>query len=155
MYFGRGPNKIKDLHTLKDVYSFYIESVGSNEIYKVEFKVFKSIIEEYYLQVVDDILYKGREYKLPYRLGRIKIVKRKVDVNNLNRFGIDWVESVKNKKQIYHLNNHSRGFVYRYKWEKTNSLVPNLYFYKFVPTRTIKRKLAYIIKHNECDYYEK
>jgi len=154
MFFSRGPNKIKNLHTLKDIYDFYLISVGENELYKVSFKTFKNIITKYYLAILDDILYKGVEYKLPYRLGQIRIIKRKININNLTRFGIDWVESVKHGKQIYHLNNHSRGFVYRFKWIKQNALIPNLYFYKFVPSRMIKRKLAQVIKNKQCDYFE-
>jgi len=154
MYFSRGKNKIQGLHNLRDVYKFYIESIGDNELYKVDFKTFKKIITTYYLRMLDDVLYKGVEYKFPYRLGKIRVIKRKVDVNNLNRFGIDWTESVKYNKQIYHLNNHTNGFVYRFKWIKENTNVPNLYFYKFVPSRMIKRKLAQVIKNKLCDYFE-
>ncbi len=154
MFFSRGPNKIQNLHNLKDIYKYYLSSLGDNELYKVDFKVFKSIIVTYYLQVLNDVLYKGVEYKFPYRLGRLRIVKRKIDINRLNRFGINWVESVKHNKQIYHLNNHSRGFVYRFYWSKENTVVPNLYYYKFVPSRMLKRQLAQIIKNKQYDYFE-
>ena len=154
MFFSRGKNKIQGLHNLKDIYNFYLLSIDGNELYNVDFKTFKKIINTYYLQILEDILYKGVQYKLPYRMGKIRVIKRKVDINNLNRFGINWVESVKQNKQIYHLNNHSKGFVYRFKWDKENSLVHNLFFYKFVPSRMIKRKLASIIKTKQCDYFE-
>jgi hypothetical protein len=154
MFYSRGKNTIQGLHNLKDIYKFYLTSVGDNELYKVDFKLFKFIVTSFYSQLADDIIYKGVEYRFPYRLGKIKVVKRKVDVNNLNRFGINWVESAKYHKQIYHLNPHSNGFIGRIKWEKANAVVPNLYYYKFTPSRTVKRTLAKAIKNRECDYFE-
>lgn len=155
MFFGRSKNKIQGLYNLSSIYKYYLSNTKGNKLYDVDYKIYRGIIEEYYSKMILEIIEKTYELKLPYRFGSIQIIKRKVDVNNLTRFGLNWVESVKNKKQIYHLNNHSKGFVYRFKWNKENSLIPNLYFYKFVPSRTNKRKLAFAIKNKLCDYFEK
>lgn len=154
MYFSRGKNKIQGLDGLAEVYKYYIDYNKGNELYDINYKLYKSILIEYYKTVVSELLYKGYSLKLPYRFGHIRIIKRKIDINNLTRFGINWVESVKEKKVIHHLNMHSKNYIYRFKWEKINTLIPNLYFYKFVASRSNKRGLAQIIKNRQCDYFE-
>jgi hypothetical protein len=151
-FFGRGKNKIQDLEGIRKVYNYYI-SKNAN-IYAVNYDVYKKILYTYYKEMMSDILKLGYELKLPCRFGSIHIIKRKVNIQKLDRFGIDWVETIKNKKVIHHLNLHSKRFVYRFKWEKENTLIPNLYFYKFVATRANKRELAKIIKNRQCDYFE-
>lgn len=153
MYFGRGKNKIQDLRGLSDMYNYYVERFD-NDLYKVDFKIYKEIINKYFKAIMQDILYKPYKLKIPHRLGGIRIIKRKVNINKLTRFGINWPETVKHNKIIYHLNSHSKNYIYRFKWEKENSITPNLYFYKFVPSRQNKRELAKIIKNRECDYFE-
>lgn len=153
MYFSRGKNKVQNLHGLQDMYEYYKQEVEFNKAYLVEYDIYSSIIKEFYKRLMEDILM-GYEYHLPYRFGYITIIKRQVNIHSLTRFGIDWVESVKNKKVIYHLNNHSKNYIYRFKWQKENSLIPNLYYYKFVASRTNKRELAQIIKNRKCDFFE-
>lgn len=153
MYFSRGKNKIQDLAGIQDLYKAYLDIYSNNELYNISYDLYKSILLEYYKKLMKEIL-NGYLYKLPNRLGYISITKRLVNVHSLTRHGIDWVESVKNRKVIYHLNTHSKNYIYRFKWHKDNTLVPNLYFYKFVATRSNKRELASIIKNRKCDYFE-
>lgn len=152
MYFGRGKNKIQDLYSIHDVYDYYTD--GVEETYKVEFELYKEVVSAFYKEIMYEVLNNGYEFKFPFRLGSLHIIKRKIKINGLTRFGIDWVETVKLKKRVYHLNPHSKGFVDRFKWEKHNALVPNLYFYKFVASRDNKRMLAKIIKGRKSDYFE-
>lgn len=153
MYFSRGKNKLQGLHNMLDSYNYYLGRVKDNSAYEVEYSVYREIIVKYYKQIMQEILH-GYEFHLPYRFGYVGIIKRKINIHSLSRFGIDWIESVKNKKVIYHLNSHSKNYVYRFKWTKDNTIIPNLYFYKFVASRENKRELARIIKNRECDFFE-
>lgn len=153
-YFSRGKNKLQNLHNTVDCYKFYNNSIDSNKLYKVDYKIYKRVLSDYFKEVMRSIIYDGIIFHMPLRLGYIRVTKRKITVDKLNRFGINWVETVKHKKVIYHLNQHSKGYVYRFKWDKENCYIPNLYFYKFVPSRSNKRTLAHVIKDNKVDYYE-
>jgi hypothetical protein len=154
MYFGRNKNKIQGLHGIHDIYDFYFSKLKGNELYDVDYKIYRDIINKYFYVISKEILYGAYEMKFPHRLGSLRIIKRKVDINKLTKFGIDWVETVKNHKVIYYLNSHSKNYIYRYKWIKGNMTTPNLYFYKFVSSRANKRELAKIIKSKQCDYFE-
>jgi len=154
MFFSRGKNKIQDLAKMQDLYDVYTYNHENNDLYTTSYKTYKSILVDYYKSMMNEVL-NGYRYKLPSGLGYIYVTKRLVNVRNLTRHGIDWVESVKNKKVIYHLNNHSKNYIYRFKWYKENSIIPNLYYYKFVASRANKRELAKIIKNRQCDYFEK
>jgi hypothetical protein len=151
-FFGRGKNKIQDLEGIRDIYNYYV--LKNSDIYIIDYNIYRDILRSYYKEVMSDILKLGYEFKLPFRFGSLHIIKRKINIQKLDRFGIDWVETIKNNKVIHHLNLHSKRFVYRFKWEKENTLIPNLYFYKFVATRANKRELAMIIKNKQCDYFE-
>ena len=56
------------------------------------------------------------------------------------------------EKLIYHLNEHSNYYKFRYYWSKIEMLIPNRSKYQFVASRANKRELAQIIKNNERDY---
>lgn len=153
MFFSRGKNKIQDLAGVTDSYKFYTDRYKDNELYNINYELYKKLVVEYYTAIMGEI-FNGYRYKLPHRLGYLYITKRLVNVRKLTNHGIDWVESVKNKKVIYHLNSHSKNYIYRFMWHKENAVVPNLYYYKFVASRTNKRALAQIIKNRQCDYFE-
>lgn len=153
MYFSRGKNKIQDLAGVIDSYNFYIGKYKDNRLYNIKYKLYKNLIVDYYTSIMNEI-FRGYRYKLPHRLGYLYITKRLVNIRKLTNHGINWVESVKNKKVVYYLNSHSKNYIYRFMWRKENTKVPNLYFYKFVASRTNKRNLAQIIKNRQCDYFE-
>jgi hypothetical protein len=154
MFFSRGRNKIQDLAKMQDLYEVYTYNHEGNDLYDISYKMYRDVLVDYYKAIMNEVL-NGYRYKMPSRLGYLYVTKRLVNVRSLTKHGIDWVESVKNKKVIYHLNTHSKNFIYRFKWHKENSVIPNLYYYKFVASRANKRELAKIIKNRQCDYFEK
>ena len=155
MFFGRGKNKAQNPYTLKDTYLFYEEEIGSNELYDIEWNLYQEINHEFYKEIVKYIIEEGGVFEMPFRLGKFFILKEKVDLNKLNWHAIDWAATNKYGKVIYHLNEHTDGYKYSYQWEKKNSRLQNLYFYRLVSTRENKRRLAKLIKTKEYDYFEK
>ena len=99
------------------------------------------------------MLEKAGTFHMPYRLGKFFVLKEKIDLDRLAQ-AIDWEKTNKYGKIIYHLNEHTNGYKYSYQWEKKKSAIPNLYFYRLVPTRDNKRRLARLIKTGEYDYFE-
>ena len=154
-FFGRGKNKAQNPYTLKNTYEFYKEEIGSNKLYEVEWDLYQNICHEFYKEIMNYIIEDNGIFELPFRLGKFFVLKEKIDLKKLNRQAIDWAATNKHGKVIYHLNEHTDGYKYSYQWDKKDSRVPNLYFYRLVPTRNNKRKLARLIKSGDYDYFER
>ena len=155
MFFSRGVNKIQNPYTIQDTYEFYIQDIGSNSIYYVDYNEYRDIVCDFYKTIVEDMLQRNVIFNLPFRLGTLSIIKSKLKLDRLNVHGVDWPKTVETGKYVYHLNEHSHGYKYTFYWNKKNKAVKNLYFYRLVPTRQNKRYLAKLIKSNKYDYFEK
>ena len=103
--------------------------------------------------LIEEILLNSEEVRLPYRLGTVRIKKSKMKYDDKNKLKIDWAKSKKLGKRIYHLNDHTGGYNYRFYW--TKGIVKNITAYSFIPTRTNTRRLASILKDKErqLDYF--
>ena len=142
----------------------YKKDYGSNDVYKkykedvipelqVDKKLFRKICDEFNRMLVDEILLNSEEIRLPYRLGTVRIKKSKMKYDDKNKLKIDWAASRKLGKRIYHLNDHTGGYKYRFYW--TKGIIKNITAYSFIPTRTNTRTLAGILKdkNRELDYF--
>jgi len=143
----RGKNIIQNVLTLKHIYQYYIKDIPETSKYHLDYKTFRSICEEFNKELSTEIL-EGYFFKMPYRLGTIRIKKRKVDLKNLKPdFGL-YNESeglYKNK----HINEHSGNYYVRFYWNKNReTIIKNKSPYSFIPTRENKRNLAKLIKED-------
>jgi hypothetical protein len=143
-------NKGKVSCTLIDSYKIY------EDFYKVGYKKYREICEEFNKRIINKILLKATEFKMPYRLGTLRIKKKKMNYSEKqrNKLKINWKATNKNKKVIYHLNDHTNGFNYRWYWLKREAIIKNKSIYSFQATRTNKRRLAALLNNNEVDYFE-
>ncbi len=156
MFFGRYKNKIQNPYTIVDMYKNYISKIDKESVYNIDFKTYSEIVSMYNKIMIEN-LYDGFIMYLPYKLGSFQIVKKKMYFNTqLNKkLGIDWAATVKYGKVIHHTNEHSDGYKFLFHWDKKRSGgIKNINSYRFVPTRTIKRTLASIIKKDKRDYFE-
>lgn len=154
-YFGRGKNKITGSYTMVDFYKYYIKDISKDDPYYVTYSEYVEIISLYNKAVVDILYDQSLEYKIPHNLGKFRISKKKRNNNHSLSYAtqIDWANTVKYGKKIYHVNEHSDGYRYLFTWDK-NGQLKNIKSYKFVPCRANKRKLAYYIKNKINDYFE-
>ncbi len=142
----------------------YKKDFGSNDVYKkykedvipelqVDKQLFRKICDEFNRMVIEEILLNSEEVRLPYRLGTVRIKKSKMKYDDKNKLKIDWAASRKLGKRIYHLNDHTGGYKYRFYW--TKGIIKNITAYSFIPTRTNTRNLASILKdkNRELDYF--
>ena len=142
----------------------YKKDFGSDEVYKyyknnvieelqVDKQLFRKIFDEFNKLIIDAILINSEEIKFPYRLGTLRVKKSKMKYDDKNKLKIDWAASRKSKKKIYHLNDHTGGYKYRFYWSK--GIVKNISAYSFIPTRTNTRTLASILKdkNRQLDYF--
>jgi hypothetical protein len=134
--------------TLKSAYKSY------DDFYDVGYKKYRAVCEDFNKKIIEDILMKAKEFKMPYRLGTLRIKKKKMNYSKKNKLKINWLETNKHKKVIYHLNDHTDGFNYRWFWSKINAVIKNKSVYSFQATRTNKRRLAGLLKKKKVDYFE-
>lgn len=139
-------------YTIPDFYAKYVELTKENPVYAVDFKLYKEIVSAYFKTVKDILLEEGRTYKLPCGLGMLFISKRKP--NQKDRISVDFANTKKYGKTIFHLNEHTNGFRYKFYWNKTNATHPMAHAYNFVASRANKRQLCALIKEQGYDYIE-
>lgn len=143
----RGKNKIQNVLTLKHIYQYYIKDLSESSKYNIDYKTFRNICEEFNKELSAQIL-EGYFFNMPYRLGTIRIKKRKVDFRSLKPdFGL--FNKTEGEYKNKHLNEHSNNYYCRYYWNKRlATIVKNRSAYSFIPTRKNKRDLAALIKEN-------
>lgn len=139
-------------YTGKDFYKSYIEYVENNPLYQIDYKTFRAILNDYFKYLRDQLIEEGKEIKLPCRLGTLSIVKHRPKEYTGKSLRIDYAASKKYNKIIFHLNEETNGFKYRYYWNKQNMLTQNKTKYQLIMTRANKRRLAYILKNKIRDY---
>jgi len=147
----RGLGAYKKDNGASDAYKYYKNNTIKE--LQVDKKIYRNICDEFNKLFLDEILINAEEMRLPCRLGTLKVKKSKMKYNDKNKLKIDWAASKKVGKRIYHLNDHTGGYKYRFYW--TKGIVKNITAYSFIPTRTNTRKLASILKDTErqLDYF--
>lgn len=155
MFFGRGKNKIQSPYTLKHMYEVYKENVDEGSPYDISYSDYVKITTGYNKSIIDRLL-DGFKIRLPYALGSLQIIKKKMyfqsQVNK--RKGINWEATNKHGKVIHHLNEHSNNYKYLVYWDRRGNKVKGINGYKFVPCRNLKRTIAKYIKEYKQDYFE-
>lgn len=167
----------------KDLYKFYINSISPVESilggktkgeYDITEKMYSSIIKDMNLAIINLIILENFEFKMPYNLGTLSMkqsqIKYKLDTNgelNTKFLSADykatkelWAkdeEARKNRKLIFHTNEHSNGNRMAYWWSKKGAKVSGISVYFFIPCRQVKRAPAKYIKDRELglNFYTK
>ena len=136
----------KQSYTTYDIYNNY------DKRDQVHYSTFRNIVDKMNDSILS-VLQNGQNYKLPCSLGTVQIVKYKPKGYNEHSLSIDFNESKKLDKRIYHLNEHSNGYKYRLYWSKQPFSFTNRYKYQLCFTRANKRQLAQLIFNNK-DYLD-
>jgi hypothetical protein len=162
-----------------------VADVGANEIYKTYCDKYNNkhnltqtqygqILDKFFLKVVDNLIFKGAEFTMPYRLGNLRIRKNlnklkltpegKIDKRHLRP---DWggcrklwnrlypnntwneIVSMKDKPMVYHENRHTEKYGHAWHWDKLTCLVKNNTAYTLDMSRTNDRKLATALKRTD------
>lgn len=137
-----------------DFYKSYMEYVDDNPLYQVEYRKFRDIINDYFRYLRDEIIENGKEVRLPCRMGTLQVVKHKPKTYTSKSLRIDFKATKEAGKTIYHLNEHTNMYKYRFLWSKQNMLTKNKTKYQLIMTRANKRRLAYLLKNRIRDYVE-
>ena len=170
--FGRGKKKFNvDIGDL-ELYKNYKE----NSKHPVDYKTFKTILIEYHQEIINLMIFKGREFKMPFKLGclRIRKKKRKIRLNKEGKVNKKcWMPDWKGTKELwetkfpgmseedilklpvkdrgikYLSNDHTGNYSCRVIWDKTLCGVKNQYFYSFRASKyKFNRRLGKELKNN-------
>jgi len=151
----RGKGAIGKTLGLKDSYKDFKKNVETGSIYKIDYKTYRAVCEEFNKKTVKDILLNMGEAELPYGLGSIRIQKKKMSISAKSSLRVDWEASKKIGKRVYFLNDHRDNHRYRWYWRKNYSIIPNRTVYSFTACRANKRELARLLKTSKMiDYFE-
>jgi len=150
----RGKGVIGTTLGLRDSYKDFKKNETVGPIFKIDYKTYRSICEKFNKKIVEDILINSGEHELPYRLGSIRIQKKKMRLDR-ESMKVDWKATRELGKRVYHLNDHRDNYRYKWYWKKTNAIVQNKTVYSFTASRANKRELARLLKEDKSiDYFE-
>lgn len=102
---------------------------------------------------IRDCLLEDGQFKLANRLGDLMIRKFYPKGKGSSFTIFDKGETNKAGKPVFQFNDHSGGFMYRFIWNKKRcKMINDKNMWTFKPIRSIKRKLATILKTKSNDY---
>lgn len=129
------------------MYKYY----KANSPYKVEYKLYKRILDKMSQIIAEAVLDRSEGFKMPCGLGHIQVGKYQPKNYNFKSLSIDYKSTREYGKVIYHLNEHSNGYKYRLHWSRVPMTFADRYKYQLCLVRANKRKLAQLI-FNKHDY---
>jgi len=165
-------NNSKVDYALDDIYNFYKKKQKLKNRKVVNRKIFGKIIRNYNREICKYIVNDSEEFRMPFRVGYLRIRKFKqrliLDPDGklkTRHFKVDWKktnelwnkneEAKKAKKVVYHINEHSNRYYFKWYWFKITSNIKNVHYYTLVMSRQNKRLIAKALNENDkLDYYE-
>lgn len=138
-------------YTIKDFFNSYKEYTDTNKLMDIQYPLFRQILQDYFVFLRDSIVEDGRIMLLPGRFGDISVRKYKGDPKRLQ---FDYKSAKELNTGVWHFNEHTDGYRYRFYWNKVLLLVKNCTKYQMIFTRANKRHLAEILNNRKRDYLD-
>tara|TARA_R110000851_G_scaffold285370_1_gene439057 strand:+ start:220 stop:654 length:435 start_codon:yes stop_codon:yes gene_type:complete len=141
----------KQRKTIPDFYLHYKWRHEPKSRHYQSKKMFTDVMTRF-MELLSDHIMEGNTYKLPHRMGSIRVRKFKPT----KKKAINWLLTKKFGKHIYHTNKHSGGMTGEWYWDKRGARLKNQTYYKMKATRENNRALSRKIKQeNKINlYYE-
>jgi hypothetical protein len=172
--YKRGKRKYISSTNIENMFRVAVEKYNFS-LDKKEYSKLLEIINNY---IFDIILHDSSEYRLPKKLGSIRIkrtkFKYKLDENGRvkkNQMKVDFnsskklwrekypnktwqeIKEIPDKPLIYYLNKHTNNYYNKFYWDKRTSTLKNQSIYKLDIIRNRKQELSRLSKQNKI-YYE-
>lgn len=126
----------------------------------LSFLEWSNIIYSFNYGMRDYALETGEIIKFPWGLGELVISKKKsrkfiTDPQGIERvnLAIDWAKTRKLGKKIYHLNHHTNGFRFKWKWFSYTARFKYHKMWVFKPSRVSSRLITHYINQNYASKY--
>lgn len=164
--------KYKADFSMPHIYRYYKKKQKGLKKPIIEEFTFSKIIKTFNEAITEEIVNNSAEYRMPYRLGYLRIRKHKtrivLDADGKLKTGhlhpnwaatnALWEKNAKakeEKKLIWHTNKHSDGYYFKWFWDKTVCNITNSSVYSLDMCRDNTRAIAKALNLNDkLDYYE-
>lgn len=127
---------------------------------KLSYLDWSNIIYSFNYGMRDYALETGEIVKFPWGLGELVISKKKIKRTKIapngieyNNMPIDWAKTRKAGKTIYHLNLHTNGFSFKWKWFPFTARFKYHKLWVFKPSRISSRLITHYISQNYQSKY--
>lgn len=148
-------NKVQNPYTIQDSYADYLLQYPEGSGYYLAYNEYRDITTAFFKHIADELVYKSVTIALPFRLGKLTVVKSKPTYKSIKNMTMDWFKSKELNKQVREFNEHSNGYVYRFYWDRKSCILDNKTIYSFKPARANKRLVAKLVKTKQNDYFER
>ena len=166
----RGPRKYKVDYGRQDILISYEKAYKGKPEFTISRSIQGKILNLFSSKVSEAMLTEAYEYKMPHRLGVIRIRKymQKIRIDEdgkLRGVNVDWKATLdlwekdptakSNKKRVFHTNEHSDGYNYKWYFCNYSYAYKNKSVYAFCPSRDNSRRIAELVKDENFtgDYY--
>lgn len=148
----RGKARYGNSFTVRDQYKEYHKRHKGTPL-DISYQQFKRLVGDFNEAMMNHVVKDCGEFKLPFRLGKITITKRKLNYDDIRKLPVDWKRSKELGFKVRLFNEHSNEYKYRIRWIKKDCAVRGQRLWAFIPTREFSRSIAYEVKHNGLDYF--
>jgi hypothetical protein len=175
LVYPRGNRKILADYKFKEIYNFYKERYKEDALPR---HIVKEIYKRLFPEIVKLMVFENLDYRLPARLGSLRIKKKEVGPR-INQDGkldtrglsVNWkktkqlwqkiypdktaneISSIEGKPVVREMNEHSNGYRLIWFWDKSTCNVKNQSAYIINITRDNDKILSSAVKTNNLNYY--
>jgi len=129
--------------------------VKSGKKIPIDRQTYTKVISEFNAEVNRQMVHEGRFFKIPYSLGIVGVVKRRIDLtkkDSIKFLRMDFGEFNRTGIRTLHINEHTDGCYFQFKWFKGDNAVARLY--KYAPAFHLKRDLVATILSKKVIFRE-
>ena len=138
-------------YNIDDIFKSFIKKqleLEENKRINLSIQEYKNIVHTCNQELSDMIALEGTYIMLPYSLGELGIIKRKVTFqDNELKAMFDYAHFKKTGEKKLHLHKH-KDYAARWFWKKRTCRIKNRNMYSFKPTRTNTGKVGKIMKED-------
>lgn len=171
--------KNREKNGLREIYTYYKSLLKKYERV-LSYDVFSNLLRDFNKELARMMIEEGVEFKMPNRLGSLRLRKYKSRLRfnedgsiDKSKLPVDWGKTrklwmeeypdidpkdwkkIKDKPLVYHLNEHTDGYRILVYWNKKGSNADNRSVYSFVFTSVNNRHLGRVLKGDKKpEYYE-
>jgi len=142
----------------KENYSLFCQE---NPKIQLSFLEWSNILYSFNYGLRDYALETGEVVKFPWGLGEFVISKKKAkrfkiapDGKEYVNLAVDWQKTKKAGKYIYHLNHHTNGFRFKWKWFCYTARFKSHKLWVFKPSRVSSRLITHYISQSYAPKYK-
>lgn len=174
----RGKQKIETHYGMKDFYNYYKKNTEN----PISYADFTSLHQEINESIVTSVIEQNYIHTFPCKVGKLRIKKYKAKIKVHDDGTFEWkalkidyqktwkywrekypektdqeILTIPNKARVYHMNQHTNGYRYKYVWDKSVAIFKGKSVVTFKPVRTVSRALAAWLKSIQSiniDYFE-